>query len=105
MQKQHDRIKVSGFQKKQASTANGAATRYANTNIKDRQITQHAGEKYIDLGKIRNIHLQKTANKTHISSSDVEKIKNTIAQLSEEYDIKLDTIEVGDYADNKYRNM
>lgn len=30
LQKQYDRIKVSGFQKKQASKANGAATRYTN---------------------------------------------------------------------------
>lgn len=55
LQKQYDRIKVSGFKRAQSSKANGAATRYANKQVKSKydkagsSASQYA--KSNDLGK------------------------------------------------------
>lgn len=62
-------------------------------------------EKYIDFGSIKNVKFENNVDVTHISSTDIQKIKNTISMLGEEYDIKLDTFGVGNYADSKYINV
>ena len=61
-------------------------------------------EKKIDLGRIKAVRFEKTANKTIIQQEDVQKVQDAIAGLSQEYDIHLDYFEVGNYTDSKYIN-
>nr|DAO07865.1 MAG TPA: minor capsid protein [Caudoviricetes sp.] len=62
-------------------------------------------EKRIDFGSVKNVKFEKNVDVTHISSADIQKIKDTISMLGEEYDIKLDTFGVGNYVDSKYINV
>lgn len=59
-------------------------------------------DKKIDLGDIKGVQFQKTANNSNIRTEDVNEIKNTISDLSKEYNIKLDRFEVGDYTDDEH---
>lgn len=67
-----------------------------------KQYREAVGEKKIDFGRIQNVPFLKKANKSVISSENVEKIKSAIANLSQEYDIKLDYFEIGNYNDEEH---
>lgn len=61
-------------------------------------------DKKIDIGSIKGIRFEKTSHKTQLSEDDITTIKQTIADLSEEYEIKLDALEIGEYTDIDHRN-
>lgn len=61
-------------------------------------------DRKLDFGDIKGVRFRKSVDRTNISSEDVETIKDTIAGLGKEYDIRLDEFEIGDYNGKQYRH-
>ena len=59
----------------------------------------------IDLGHLKGVRLEKVVEKTNIDSDDIDKIKNTISMLSEEYSFKIDALEIGNYTDEEHLHV
>lgn len=59
-------------------------------------------DKKINIGNIKNISFEKSVAITNLSNDNVECIKNTIAKMSKEYKIKLDSLEIGNYTDSGF---
>lgn len=60
-------------------------------------------ERDLNLGKVRGIRLRSSAERGAISEEDMEEIRETIKELGEEYEIKLDELELKDYTEDRYR--
>ena len=60
LRRQYDRVKVAGFKRKQAATANGRATAYGNTKTKTARSTGVSKKVYYDSNKNYRIDLPET---------------------------------------------
>lgn len=56
-------------------------------------------EKNVAFGNVHNVTFQKMAGRSNLSNKQIERIREAIAKLSEEYDIRLDYFEVGNYTE------
>lgn len=62
-------------------------------------------EKKVDFGNVHDVTFRKMAGETNLSREQIEEIQTAIAGLSEEYNIKLDYFEVGNYTGEKYTGV
>lgn len=59
-------------------------------------------EKRLDLGQVKGVTLQHPADKTNLYREQINAVKQTIADVGKEYDLKLDYLEIGDYTDDEH---
>lgn len=62
-------------------------------------------EKPIRLGNLYNVEINRSARNANISAKDILAVKHTIAELSREYQFRLDEIEIGNYTDEEHLNV
>ena len=62
-------------------------------------------EKPIRLGDLYNVEINRSARNANISAKDILAVKHTIAELSREYQFRLDEIEIGNYTDEEHLNV
>lgn len=93
----NERLKIAEWSAKESKQAVLAANRYAKVPSES--------EKYIDFGCIKRVTFKKEVDHTIISSKHIGIIKNTIAEIGEEYHVKLDNFEIKNMDPQKYRGV
>lgn len=59
-------------------------------------------DKSLDIGDIKGVMMKKNVKKVHISSKDLNEVTESISDLSKEYKLELDVVEIGEYTDDNH---
>lgn len=96
------RLRKQSVEYKKFSADAGLRVKENRLRVIGRSSDVRSRDSKIDLGRVKGVRLEKSVGKTNVDSDDINKIKNTISLLSEEYSFKLDALEIGDYTDEDH---
>lgn len=92
----NERLKTAEWNAKESRRAVVAANRATKTTQK---------KKCIDFGNIKNVSFSNKVQHTNISSDNIKTIKQTISDIGEKYNVRMDRFEIKDLTDKKYAGV